>query len=73
MRQSYDSDSSKVSWKAVFFLIGNKYSSIPMKKAENFKESYETMKTLMKPMSYEEHNRELCDDPKVVELILGLE
>lgn len=53
--------------------IGNQKPSIPIAHAVNTKETYETMKKLLKCIKYDEHNLKICSDLKVVWILTGLQ
>ncbi|ESO10333.1 hypothetical protein HELRODRAFT_183749 [Helobdella robusta] len=66
-------DSSKVSLKAVLLHNGNVKPSIPVAHAVGMKETYESMKTLLKVIKYTDHNWNICRDLKVGSLLLGMQ
>ncbi|ESO03076.1 hypothetical protein HELRODRAFT_173956 [Helobdella robusta] len=66
-------DSSKVSLKAVLLHNGNVKPSIPVAHAVVMKETYESMKTLLKVIKYTDHNWDISGDLKVVALLLGMQ
>ncbi|ESN97698.1 hypothetical protein HELRODRAFT_177753 [Helobdella robusta] len=66
-------DSSKVSLKAVLLHNGNVKPSIPVAHAVGMKETYESMKTLLKVIKYTDHNWNISGDLKVVALLLGMQ
>jgi len=66
-------DSSKVSLKVVLLHNGNKFLSVPLARAANIKESYESMKLLLGKIKYDEFMWKLCGDLKVVALLLGMQ
>ena len=66
-------DSSKVSLKVVLLHNGNKFPSLPLARAANMKESYESMKLLLGKIKYDEFKRKLRGDLKVVALLLGMQ
>jgi hypothetical protein len=59
--------------KVVLLHISNVQPSIPVAHASNMKESHDSMKTLLMRIKYEEHNWVICDDLKVVALLLGMQ
>jgi len=65
-------DSSKVTLKVVLLHNGNKFPSIPLARAANMKESYESMKLLLGKIKCDEFKWKLCGDLKVVALLLGM-
>ena len=52
--------------------IGNKLPSVPIAYAKGVKETYETMKTLLRLLNYQQHKWKLCCDLKVVGFLIGL-
>lgn len=66
-------DSSKSGLKAVLLHNGNQYPSIPLGYAVDLKETYDTMKTLLRNIKYNDYGWKLCCDLKVVGLLLGLQ
>ena len=66
-------DSSKVSLNVVLLHNGNKFPSVPLARAANMQESYESMKLLLGEIKYGEFKWKLCGDLKVVALLLGMQ
>jgi len=66
-------DSSKVSLKVVLLQNGNKFPSVPLAHVANMKESYESMKLLLRNTKYDEFKWKLCGELKVVALLLGMQ
>jgi hypothetical protein len=66
-------DSSKASLKAVLLHNGNEKPSVPIAHAVGLKETYDSMKLILKVINYSEHNWNICADLKVVSLVLGLQ
>jgi len=66
-------DSSKISLKVVLQLNGNKIPSLPLAHAANLKESYENIKLLLERIQYEKYNWNICEDLKVIAVLLGLQ
>lgn len=66
-------DSGKNTLKAVLLHKGNKLPSVPIAHGHEMSETYETMKTLLSAVKYEEHQWNLCGDLKVISLLLGLQ
>jgi hypothetical protein len=66
-------DSSKASLKAVLLHNGNEKPSVPIAHAVGLKETYDSMKLILKVINYSEHNWNICADLKVVSLLLGLQ
>ncbi|UYV78509.1 hypothetical protein LAZ67_16001816 [Cordylochernes scorpioides] len=54
-------DSSKVSLNAVLLHNGNKFPSVPIAQTFNMKESYESMKLLLKKVEYDRYSWKICD------------
>ena len=63
-------DSSKRSLKAVLLHNGNVYPLIPIAHSVQMKEDCESVKILMKPIQYIDHNREVCRDFKMIAFLL---
>jgi hypothetical protein len=63
-------DSSKVSLKVVLLHDWDRFLSIPLAHATNMKETYESMKLLLGKLKYVEFRWKLCDDLKIVALLL---
>jgi len=66
-------DSSKLSLKAVILHNGNTLPSISVGHSVHNKESYENMKILMEVINYDKFKWQICDDLKVIALLLGLQ
>lgn len=58
-------DGSKYSLKAALLHIGNKKPSIPIAHAVQTKECYDTMRTILAKIKYNEHQWKICGDLKV--------
>jgi len=65
-------DSSKVSLKVVYSTTG-RFPSVPSAHAANIKESYESMKLLLRKIKYDEFKWNLCGDLMVLALLLGMQ
>jgi len=66
-------DPLKTSLKAVLLHNGNLLPLIPVGHPVHLKETYDNLKQLLKCINYEQHQWPLCDDLKVVSLLLGLQ
>lgn len=66
-------DSGKNTLKAVLLHNGNRFPSVPIAHGVNMTESYETMKTLLSAIQYQNHQWKICGDLKVISLLLGLQ
>ena len=66
-------DSSKTSLKAVLLHNGNIKPSIPVGYSILRKEIYDTMKILLDILEYPKYSWKICNDLKVVFLLLGLQ
>ena len=66
-------DSSQVSLKAVLLHNGNLYPSIPLGHAVHMKETYENMQFLLTCIKYHNYGWCICDDFKVIGLLLGMQ
>lgn len=66
-------DSSKASLKAVLLHNGNQNPSVPIATAVGMKETYDSMKILLKLTNYAYHNWSICGDLKVIGLLLGMQ
>jgi hypothetical protein len=66
-------DSSKVSLKEVLLHNGHRFPSVPLARATNMKESFESMKVLREKIKYDEFKWKLCGDLKRVALLLGMQ
>lgn len=65
-------DGSVQSLKAVLLHNGNKFPSVPIAYATNFKETYENMKLLLSKIKYTQHKWQICADLKIVAILSGL-
>ena len=59
--------------KVVLLHNGNKFPCIPFAHAANIKESYESMSVLLGKIKYEEFKWKVCEDLKVVALLVGMQ
>ena len=66
-------DSSSRNLKAVLLHNGNKYSSIPIGHSVQMKETHDSMDQLLSALNYHDHGWLICEDLKVVGLVLGLQ
>jgi len=66
-------DSSKVSLMVVLLHNGDRFPFIPLARAANMKESYESIMLLLGKIKYDEFKWKLCGDLKVVALLLGMQ
>jgi hypothetical protein len=66
-------DSSKLSLKTVLLHNGNALTSIPVGHSVHNKASYEKVKILMEAINYDKFKWQICDDLKVIALLLGLQ
>ncbi|XP_039304135.1 uncharacterized protein LOC120357539 [Solenopsis invicta] len=66
-------DGSKYSLKAALLHIGNKKPSIPIAHAVQTKECYDTMRTILAKIKYNEHQWKICGDLKVIGLLVGMQ
>ena len=66
-------DSSKRSLKAVLLYNGNTVASLPIAHSVTLKETYETLKTLLTSVKYDDHKWLICGDLKVIAIMLGLQ
>ena len=67
-------DSSKVSLKAVLLHNGNKFpATIPLAHARHMKVTYENLQVLLQKIHYEEHQLNMCDGLKVMEMLTELQ
>jgi hypothetical protein len=64
-------DSSKRSLKGVVLHNGNKYTSVPVAHYIHLKETYKNLEILLNKMKYKEHDWLICDDLKVLWMLLG--
>ena len=65
-------DGSVQSLKAVLVHNGNEQPSIPIVYARNCKETYQSIKTILRLINYCQHNWLLCCDLKIVAILMGL-
>jgi len=66
-------DSSKESLKAVLLHNGNKYAAVPIGHSTILKESYESLKFLLKTINYDLHKWRISGDFKMINLLVGLQ
>jgi len=66
-------DSSKVTLKLVLIHNGNPFPSVPLARATNKKEIYESMKLLLGKINCDGFKWKLCGELKVVSLLLGMQ
>ncbi|XP_058883872.1 uncharacterized protein LOC131737639 [Acipenser ruthenus] len=66
-------DSSSRSLKAVLFHNGNKYPSLPLAHSVHLKEDYNSIKTLLDALKYDEYGWEVIGDFKMVAFLMGLQ
>ncbi|XP_061410987.1 uncharacterized protein LOC133344802 isoform X2 [Lethenteron reissneri] len=66
-------DSSSRSLKAVLLHNGNKYPSLPLAHSVNLKEDYNSIKTLLDALKYDEYSWEVIGDFKMVAFLMGLQ
>ena len=66
-------DSSSKSLKAVLLHNGNKYPSLPLAHSVHLKEDYNSIKTLLKALKYDEYGWEVIGDFKMVAFLMGLQ
>lgn len=66
-------DSSKASLRAVLLHNLNQNASVPVAHAVGMKETYDSMKILLKLTNYAYHNWRICGDLKVIGLLLGIQ
>ncbi|XP_061420717.1 uncharacterized protein LOC133350399 [Lethenteron reissneri] len=66
-------DSSSRSLKAVLLHNGNKYPSLPLAQMVHLKEDYNSIKTLMHALKYDEYGWEVIGDFKMVAFLMGLQ
>jgi len=66
-------DSSKISWKAVLFHNGNKFPCIPVAHAVHMKKVYENLHVLLKQISYEEHQWNICVGLKFIAMLIVMQ
>lgn len=66
-------DSSKESLKAVLLHNGNDFAAIPIAHTTVMKESYESFKFILEKIDYKFHKWLICDDFKMIQMVLGLQ
>lgn len=66
-------DSSSRSLKAVLLHNGNKYPSLPLAHSVHLKEDYNSIKTLLDALKYDEYGWEVIGDFKMVAFLMGLQ
>ncbi len=66
-------DGSKYSLNAVLVHVGNKLPSLPIAYYANLSECYDSIKVLLDCINYQEFSWRLCENLKVVALLLGLQ
>ena len=66
-------DSSKVRLKLVLLHNGNRLPSVPLAPAAKTRESYESMKLLLRKIKNDDFKWKLCGDIKVVVLLVGMQ
>ncbi|XP_061421616.1 uncharacterized protein LOC133350847 [Lethenteron reissneri] len=66
-------DSSSRSLKAVLLHNGNKYPSLPLAHSVHLKENYNSIKTLLDALKYDESGLEVIGDFKMVAFLMGLQ
>ncbi|XP_058879412.1 uncharacterized protein LOC131737009 [Acipenser ruthenus] len=66
-------DSSSRSLKAVLLHNGNKYPSLPLAHSVHLKEDYNSIKTLLDALKYDEYGWEVIGDFKIVAFLIGLQ
>ena len=66
-------DSSKSSLKAVLLYNGNTVASLPISHSVTLKETYETLKTLLTSVKYDDHKWLICVDLKVIAIMLSFQ
>ncbi|XP_058890837.1 uncharacterized protein LOC131740095 [Acipenser ruthenus] len=64
-------DSSSRSLKAVLLHNGNKYPSLPLAHSVHLKEDYNSIKTLLDALKYDEYGWEVIGDFKMVAFLMG--
>ena len=52
---------------------GNRFTTVPLARASNMKESYESMKRPLGNIKYDEFKWKLCGDLKIVALLLRMQ
>ena len=66
-------DSSKLSLKTVLLHNGNQHPTIPVGHAVQMQDTYENLKQLLNKLDYSRHACYICDDLKVVSLLMNLQ
>ena len=66
-------DSSSKSLKAVLIHNGNKYPSLPLAHSVHLKETYEKVKTVLNVLKYDQYNREVNGDFKMIAFLMGMQ
>ncbi|XP_061431765.1 uncharacterized protein LOC133357688 [Lethenteron reissneri] len=66
-------DSSSRSLKAVLLYNGNKYLSLPLAHSVHLKEDYNSIKTLLDALKYDEYGWEVIGDFKIVSFLMGFQ
>ena len=64
-------DSSKRSLKCVLLHNGNQFTSVPITHSTTLKEKYEAVKYVLEKIGYDQHNRFICVDLKMVNFLSG--
>jgi hypothetical protein len=64
-------DSSNRSLKAVLLHNGNSFASVPVAHSVHLKETYENLGQLREKINYMQHQWMVCDDLKVLCMLLG--
>ena len=64
-------DSSKRSLQCILLPNGNQFSSVPLGHSTTLKEKYEAGKYVLKKISYDQHEWDICVDLKMVNFLLG--
>ena len=64
-------DSSKRSLKTVLLHNGSKYASVPVAHSVHLKDCYENLNLILTKLSYQNDGRTICDDLKVISILLG--
>ena len=66
-------DSCNSSLKAVLLHNGNILPSLPVGYTDHMKETYSNIRQLLRCINYDQHQRQLCGNLKVVALVMGLQ
>ncbi|XP_076371597.1 uncharacterized protein LOC143257152 [Tachypleus tridentatus] len=66
-------DSSSRSFKAVLLHNGKEYTSLPLAHLVHLKEEYNSVKTLLEALKYDEYDWEVIGDFKLVVFLMGLQ